>query len=98
MATKAWCNRAGDNVRIAKSLVVSSPAAAVYDCVQIPRWAFIWNAWLQVLTVGSSNDVQMGFRGDGSAIDDVNTGTLVGHSIGAVSGAATTDLPIRLHN
>lgn len=35
---------------------------------------------------------------NGSAIDDVNTGTLVGHSIGAVSGAATTDLPIRLHN
>lgn len=70
MAVKAWCNRAADNMRLAKSLVVKEPGVEVYDCISVPRYAFIWNAWLQVIVAGSSDNVQMGFRGNGAAIDD----------------------------
>lgn len=35
---------------------------------------------------------------NGSAIDDVNTGSLVGHLISAISGAGTVNAVVRIHN
>lgn len=52
------------------------------------------------LSVIHAADVNIGdpLYWNGSAIDDVNTGDLVGHAIGAVTGASTSDIPVRLHN
>jgi predicted RecA/RadA family phage recombinase len=35
---------------------------------------------------------------NGSAIDDVDNGDLVGHLISAISGAGTVDAVVRIHN
>lgn len=70
MAVKMVSTASADNFRIAKSKTLTTPAAATYDCIRIPKYAFILNAWLLVDVAGSSNDVQMGFIGNGVAIND----------------------------
>ncbi len=52
------------------------------------------------LSVTAAGSVAIGdyvYTSDGSAVDDTNTGDIVGTALGAVS-ATTADIPVRLHN
>lgn len=70
MTVKKFRGASADNFRLARSMVVDSPGVETYYCVQIPQFGFIRDVWLWVQEAGSSDNVQMGFVGNGAAIDD----------------------------
>lgn len=61
--------RAADNIRLARSGSIITPAAATYNLIRIPKFAFITDLWLLVTTAGSSDTVDVGFIGNGETAD-----------------------------
>lgn len=71
MSIKAYKNAAADNVRLERSQVIVTPAVDTYDCIKVPRFAFITDVVLWVKDAGSADTVTIGFEGDGdAAVDD----------------------------
>lgn len=62
-----YTNKLGDNLIVAKSKTILSPAAGTYNLIRIPKFALVKNVWLFVETAGSSDTVSVGFVGNGEA-------------------------------
>ena len=60
---------AADNLRLSRSRVITEPEDGTYDCIQIPRFAFLRDIWVFVSVAGSSDTVQLGFVGNGASAD-----------------------------
>lgn len=69
MGTYAFAHAAADNIRVARSKIIATPAVATYDCIQIPKNAFLMDVVLWVKTAGSADTVLVGFIGDGLSAD-----------------------------
>jgi hypothetical protein len=48
--TDFYTNAFADNLRLAKSKILLSPADATFNLIRIPHYAFVKNVWLQVIT------------------------------------------------
>ena len=48
--TDFYTNAFADNLRLAKSKVLLNPSDATYNLIRIPKFAFVKNVWLQVIT------------------------------------------------
>ncbi len=58
-----------DNFRLARSRVIATPSDGTYDCILIPRYAFLRDVRVLVSTAGSSDDVTLGWIGNGASAD-----------------------------
>ena len=72
--TDILSTRAADNIRLGASRTIITPAAATYNLIRLPRYAFVTDVWLKVNTVGSSKTVSVGWAGNGETA--VTTGFL----------------------
>ena len=54
-----------DNVRFAKSRTIITPSADTYNLIRLPKFAFVKRVWIEVSTAGSSDDVTVGWSGNG---------------------------------
>ena len=74
MANTAYLTHAfADNYRLAKSKLLSSPSDATYDIIQIPKYAFVKNVWIEVVTAADvePDTVTVGWTGNGeTAVTD----------------------------
>ena len=55
MSTNFFTNAFADNFRLAASRQVISPSDGTYNLIRIPKFAFVSDVWLQVIT---ANDVE----------------------------------------
>jgi len=60
-----YTSRFADNVRLAKSRSILTPAAGILNLVRLPKNAFVKKVWLKVITVGSSDTISIGWIGNG---------------------------------
>lgn len=67
MATDFYTNAFADNVRLAKSRSLITPAAATYNVIRIPKFAFVTDVWLLVGTAANAapTTCQVGWSGNG---------------------------------
>ncbi len=43
-----------DNVRLAKSKFYTAPASGTYNIIQLPRYTFVKDVWIQIVTAASA--------------------------------------------
>jgi len=65
-----FSHAAADNLRLARSRVIESPDDGVYGLIRLPRYAFLVDAWVHLITpytTGATGSISFGIRGNGSA-------------------------------
>lgn len=67
MATDFYTNAFADNMRLAKSRSVISPADGTYNLIRIPKFAFVTDVWLLVGTAANvaPTTCTVGWQGNG---------------------------------
>lgn len=50
MATDIYTHAFADNIRLAKSRLLSSPTDGTYNIIQIPKFAFVTDVWILITT------------------------------------------------
>jgi len=71
MATDLYTHAFADNLRLAKSKRLAAPANGTYNLIRLPRYAFVKQVWLWVVTAYSAAgaSVTVGFIGNGETAD-----------------------------
>lgn len=67
-----FSHAAADNLRLARSRVIESPDDDTYGLIRMPRYAFLLNAWVKLITPyssGSSGAMNIGIEGNGASAD-----------------------------
>lgn len=67
--TDLFTHQFADNIRMARSKAMIKPAAATYNLIRIPRFAFVSDVVFYVKTAGSTATIQVGMIGNGAAAD-----------------------------
>lgn len=86
MSTDAYAHKAADNYRLEASKLMIAPADATYNLIKIPKFAFVTDVWVQIVTAFTSNaSIEVGWAGngqtavtDGFITDDIADPTHVG--------------------
>ena len=66
-----YTNAFADNIRLAKGKESIAPANGTYNVIRIPRFAFLKQVWLYIISAysGGSPEVLLGFIGNGETAD-----------------------------
>jgi hypothetical protein len=65
MSTDAYTSKAADNFRFEASKLMLAPADETYNLIRIPRFAFIHDVWLQIVTAFTVNaSITIGWAGN----------------------------------
>jgi hypothetical protein len=86
MSTDAYTTKSADNFRMEASKLMLAPADGTYNLIKIPKFAFVTDAWVQIVTAFTGTaSVEIGWFGnsqtavtDGFITDDVADPTHVG--------------------
>lgn len=67
MGTSFYSHIAADNYRLCKSLLLNAPDDDTYDLIRIPKYAFIFDVWVNITTAFSHADAvcSVGWSGNG---------------------------------
>lgn len=65
--TDFYTNAFADNYRLAKSKLVISPSDGTYNIIRLPKYAFVKDVWLQVITAAdvTPTTCTVGWLGNG---------------------------------
>lgn len=61
--------KAADNIRLARSGTIITPAADTYNLIRLPKFSFVLDVILWCIAAGSSDTLDIGFIGNGEAAD-----------------------------
>lgn len=71
MAINALSSHSADNIRMARSGKITLSADDTYQCVRVPKKAFVVGVWLEILTAFNDVDIDgtitVGFTGNGES-------------------------------
>ena len=60
-----FSHKLADNYMLAMSGLFTAPAAATYDIISIPKWAFVYDLFFEMVTLDSSGGtITVGFKGN----------------------------------
>jgi hypothetical protein len=66
MSTDAYANKFSDNFRLAASKLLLLPDDATYNIIKIPKWAFVMDVWVQIVTAFTLDaSITVGWFGNG---------------------------------
>jgi len=64
--TDAYTSKASDAFRLEASKLMLAPADATYNIIKIPRFAFVTDVWVQIVTAFTVNaSITVGWLGNG---------------------------------
>jgi hypothetical protein len=97
MSTDAYTSKSADNFRLEASKLMLAPADETYNLIKIPKYAFVSDVWVQIVTAFTVNaSIEIGWFGngetavtDGFITDDVAAPLVVGIKRAMNSSAVT---------
>lgn len=88
--TDLLSTKAADNLRFARSGSLIQLAAATYNVIRLPQWAFITDAFVVVTVGGSSQTVSVGWIGNGEVASATGLFTTAAAAIDATGTKRST--------
>lgn len=66
-STDSYTHAFADNVRLAKSKFYTTPTDGTYNIIQLPRYSFVKDVWIQIVTAASAvpTALTVGWAGNG---------------------------------